>query len=408
MKSLVAVSLLLLIVSSSFNGVAHDGASLDGAKDLEMERIEMPDRGHAGEPTLTYDASGSLVASWIERHDDEARLMMATRSSNAWDTPEILASGSNWFVNWADVPSVVFHPDGAAMAYWLERLGEGRYAYGVRYIVSAAGVSWTTPQWLHEDRSPTEHGFVKAVPHGEGFMAVWLDGNGYATERREMSVHARQIAVDGTVGDELAVDSRVCDCCPTELIDLGDGRLASIYRDRSGEEIRDMYVSIFDGTTWSDSAPIHDDGWNINACPVNGPSADVEGKGAAVAWFTMATGSPEVFAGFLDGETPVARDPVRLDLGRPAGRVALRMISPEEALVLWMEGGEPEKAGLYIRTLNAQGELGEASKLAETSTGRAVGYPRLAREGDHWVAVWTEPSEHEGGQARLQGVQFSL
>lgn len=404
MKSFLVVPLLLLIASTSFDGTS----SFDGIEPLEMERIEMPDRGHAGEPTLMHDASGSLVASWVERHEDEARLMMATRSSNAWDAPVMLARGSNWFVNWADVPSVVFHPDGAAMAYWLERLGEGRYAYGVRYIVSADGASWTDPQWLHEDRTPTEHGFVKAVPHGEGFMAVWLDGNGYATERREMSVHARQIAVDGTLGNELAVDSRVCDCCPTELIDLGDGRLATIYRDRSDEEIRDMSVSVFDGATWSDSSPIHEDGWNINACPVNGPSADVAGDAAAAAWFTMATGSPEVFAGFLDGQTLGASDPVRMDLGRPAGRVALRLISPHEALVLWMEGGEPEKAGLYIRTLTAQGGLGEALKVADTSTGRAVGYPRLARDGDHWVAVWTEPAAEEGGQARLRGVQFSL
>ena len=403
MKAILFAPLVLLLVSSLLGE-----PGLERAAGFDVEHIEMPDQGHAGEPTLSHDAEGRLVATWIERHDEEARLMMARLTSGAWDSPRMLARGTNWFVNWADVPSAVFHPDGAVMAYWLERLGEGRYAYGVRFIVSADGNEWTEPAWLHEDRSPTEHGFVTAVRHEDGFMAVWLDGNGYATDRREMSVHARAIAVDGSLGEERSVDARTCDCCPTELVDLGDGRLATIYRDRSETEIRDMSVSIFDGTQWSEPTSLHDDGWNINACPVNGPSADVAGDRVAASWFTMATGSPEVYAGFLDGPSLSSSSPARIDLGRPAGRVALRMKSPDEALVLWMEGGDSDKAGLYVRTLTIDGGLGEPMKLADTSTGRAVGYPRLAREGTVWIAVWTQPASDEGEQARLRGVRFTL
>ncbi len=403
MKAFLAIPVILLLISSP-----RFEAPSNGRVSSAVEHIEMPDQGHAGAPTLLHDAAGRLVAAWIERHNGEARLVMAKRSLNGWDAPVVLASGTNWFVNWADVPSVVFHPDGGAMAYWLERLGEGRYSYGVRYITSADGSAWSDPAWLHEDRSPSEHGFVTAVPYEDGFMAVWLDGNGYATERREMSVHAREIATDGTLGEERSIDARTCDCCPTELIDLGDGRLATIYRDRSDEEIRDMSVSVFNGTEWSSPTSLHDDNWNINACPVNGPSADIAGDLVAASWFTMATGSPEVFAGFLDGQTLSASDPVRVDLGRPAGRVALRMASSDEALVMWMEGGDPEIAGLYVRTLGADGHMGNPVKLAETSTGRAVGYPRLARDGVDWLAVWTEPAPDDGEQARLRGVRFTL
>lgn len=415
MKSLLAMVGIVLMMSPFFVDVVNDqpaGATSTTNAVSTFERtidpIEMPDTGHAGEPTLTHNPDGHLVASWVERHGDEARLMMATRTSGAWEEPVLLASGSNWFVNWADVPSVVFHPNGSALAYWLERLGDARYAYGVRYIASEDGVSWTDPAWLHEDRSPTEHGFVKAVPYENGFMAVWLDGNGYATERREMSVHARTIASDGSLGSERVVDTRTCDCCPTELIDLGDGRLATIYRDRSDEEIRDMSIAVFDGEAWSDPVTMHEDGWQINACPVNGPSAAAAGGQIAASWFTMTTGSPEVFAGFLNPESLTADSAVRMDLGRPAGRVALQLVSPEEALVLWMEGGDAEKAGLYVRSLSADGNLSEAIKLADTSTGRSVGYPRLARDNGEWIAVWTEPAAEEGEPARLRGVRFTL
>lgn len=372
--------------------------------------VEMPDAGQAGEAHLTRTARGTIVASWIERSAEGARLVVARRSEGIWSEPLEVARGENWFVNWADVPSVAVHPGGTMMAHWLERLGEERYAYGVRFALSHDdGVTWTDAAWLHEDRSPTEHGFARIIAQEDGFLAVWLDGNGYATERREMSVHARTISLDGSLGPEQTVDSRTCDCCPTELIALGDGRAATIYRDRSQEEVRDLSISVLDGDEWSEPMPLHEDGWQINACPVNGPAADREDDSVATAWFTMATGSPEVWVRFLDAESMTSQtEPVRIDVGRPAGRTALRMESADSAVVLWMEGGDAEVAGLYARRVHRDGRLGEAVQVASTSTGRTVGYPRLEREGGGWLVVWTQPGETREAPSRLKAVHLEF
>ncbi len=236
----------------------------------------------------------------------------------------------------------------------------------------------------------------------DGFLTVWLDGNGYATDRREMAVHGRTVRVEGSLGPEQTIDARTCDCCPTELVPLPGGRAAIIYRDRSAEEIRDMSMAVFNGTGWSESVSLHEDGWQINACPVNGPAADRTGDVVAAAWFTMAQGSPEVWYRFMDaGSLEAVSEPVRFDVGRPAGRVAVRMENADTAVVVWMEGGDKEVAGLYARRVYRDGGMDDVVRIASTSTGRAVGYPRLERDGDGWLVVWTQPAEAADGPARL-------
>ncbi|MDA0378926.1 MAG: sialidase family protein, partial [Bacteroidetes bacterium] len=358
MKGFLAALLALILVSGG---------------DPVITPVPMPDQGSAGETHLTRSPDGGLVASWVEQSEGVARLVFARFDGRAWSGPTEIARGPNWFVNWADVPSVAVHPEGGMMAHWLERLGDERYAYGVRFALSKdGGESWSAPAWLHADRSPTEHGFARIVPYGSGFLAAWLDGNGYASERKEMAVHARTVGLDGTLGPETVVDGRTCDCCPTELVALSDGRAVTLFRDRSEAEQRDIALSVFDGRSWSEPRPLHEDGWMIQACPVNGPAADVAEGHMAAAWFTMPAGAPEVWVRFLDEQSiqPLS-EPVRVDLGRPAGRAALRMDGPDAALVLWMEGGDPSATGLYMRRVTLGGGMTEAIKVAGTSPGRA-------------------------------------
>lgn len=404
MKGFLAAGFLMLILSGTpiaTNTPAHNPT---------ITPVEMPDTGHAGEAFLARTPEGTTMASWIERHGQSARMVVARRLDTGWSEPLEIARGDNWFVNWADVPSVAVHESGTMIAHWLERLGDERYAYGVRFALSDDdGLTWSHPAWLHEDRSPTEHGFARILPYSNGFLAVWLDGNAYATERREMAIHARMVSLDGVPGREMVIDPRTCDCCPTELVALPDGRLATIYRDRSDGELRDMSFSVFDGGEWSEPRTLHEDGWQINACPVNGPAADTSGDAIATAWFTMASGSSEVWAGFVPADDfSMMTDPIRVDNGRPAGRVAVRMDGPETAVVLWMEGGSEDQAGLFVRKVHRDGTMGEAFRVAFTSTGRTVGYPRLERDAEGWLAVWTQPGAEPDTPSRLKAVHINF
>ena len=73
---------------------------------LSIQQLPSPAAPGSAQPQLTVSDRGALL-SWIERTGDVASLKLAERSAAGWSAPRTVASGNNWFVNWADVPSVI-------------------------------------------------------------------------------------------------------------------------------------------------------------------------------------------------------------------------------------------------------------------------------------------------------------
>ena len=58
--------------------------------------------------------------SWIEREGTTTHLKFAERTAYGWTTPMTAASGDDWFLSYADVPSVIRLSDGTLVAQWLQ------------------------------------------------------------------------------------------------------------------------------------------------------------------------------------------------------------------------------------------------------------------------------------------------
>ena len=71
-----------------------------------MQALASPAGPNSGEPQLSVSSKGVLL-SWVEREGSTASLKFAERTSAGWSAVRTVASGDNWFVNWADVPSVM-------------------------------------------------------------------------------------------------------------------------------------------------------------------------------------------------------------------------------------------------------------------------------------------------------------
>ena len=68
---------------------------------------------------------GQLYLSWVEKRSDGAHtLRFASLEEAGWSAARTIATGHNWFVNWADFPSLAVSQDGRLAAHWLERNGE--------------------------------------------------------------------------------------------------------------------------------------------------------------------------------------------------------------------------------------------------------------------------------------------
>jgi len=398
--------------------VASCSPAADAAADLarmpimRLADLESPAAEGSGEPFLSLSGDGAVL-SWLEEQPDGAHaLRMSVLGSAGWSPARTIAARGDFFVNWADFPSVVEVSPGLLVAHWLQRGGTGTYDYGVRVVRSRdGGVTWSEPWTPHEDDTPTEHGFVSIFAGEDGAWGlVWLDGREYVAGEggeasNEMALRFRQIGGDGAVGEEMVVDPRVCDCCQTTAVLTSAGPLVA-YRDRSEVEIRDIYVTRLVGGRWTEGVPVHRDEWHINACPVNGPKAAARADAVALAWFTGAGDVPHVKVAFSSDAGETFGDPVVVDEGNPAGRVDVVLLADGSAVVSWLERSGEGDAAVLVRRVWSDGRISPSDSLARSSGARSSGFPRMLLAGDGTlVFAWTDVAD---GGTRVKVVRAQV
>ena len=142
-----------------------------------------------------------------------------------------------------------------------------------------------------------------------------------------------------------------------------EGPLA-VYRDRSKKEIRDIHIKKNKNGVWQDSKPVHNDGWVINGCPVNGPKVISNSLNLAVAWFTASHGIP---------------------------------------IVSYME---TDDLGTYLRVkkVSIDGKISDSITVANIDGGRNTGVPQLEIINDEIFIVWTISKD---GKNQLKSIKFN-
>jgi hypothetical protein len=367
--------------------------------------IPAPAGAASTEPNLTVGPDGRFWLTWIEPGPAGGGHVLRAahrRPGGAWSGPIRIAEGADWFVNWADFPSVAALADGSLAAHWLvKRPSGGPYGYDVHVSRSRdGGATWSAPVTPHRDGTASEHGFVSLYPAGAGLLGVvWLDGRKFpaaeadhaAATPAEMTLRHARLGPDGTLSEEIELDGRVCDCCQTAAIDVVD-RVLVAYRDRSSDEIRDISLVRYRDGRWSEPEAFSNDGWKIAGCPVNGPSLAASGRDVALAWFAAPGDTARVrVAVSRDGGDTFAAATV-VDDGEPLGRVDVEMLDGGRALVSWLESASGQ-AQVRLRIVGPDAPRGASFSVAATAASRSSGFPRLARSGAEALVAWTDAGE---------------
>ena len=365
---------------------------------ITVTALASPAAIDSGQPQLSA-LGNRVVLSWIERSGERATLRFSERTDSGWTEARTVASGADWFVNWADVPSVIPLQHESMAAHWLQKSAASTYAYDVRLALSRdRGRTWSPSVTPHHDGTQTEHGFASLFPMpGQGLGAVWLDGRQMKEGAHEgmdagaMSLRGALFGPDGNQASEMLIDDRVCECCPSATAVTTDGPIVA-YRNRTTDEVRDIYVSRMVAGTWTEPRSVHDDNWRIAACPVNGPALSANGRDVAIAWFTAVGNEGHVYAAFSSDSGATFGPPVRIDDAGAVGRVDIELLADGSAAVTWIEFAD-QRSEFRMRRAERGGARSPSIAVSGISAGRSSGYPRLARRGNELLFAWVESGE---------------
>lgn len=395
----LAASIVVALAGIALSGAAAQQAGHGGTHARAVvEAIDLPAPPGSAQPQLFAAADGSLLLSWLEPGGEGLTSFRVARyDTGRWSEPSTISEGADFFINWADVPSVVQLRGGRLAAHWLQKIGPDTYAYDVKLRTSDdGGRTWSATITPHRDGTRTEHGFASLFDAPDGALGlVWLDGrdmksghDAHGAGAGAMTLRYTTLGADGHLGAEALLDDRVCECCPTSAVRTSRGILVA-YRNRAEGEIRDIFVTRLEGGRWTTGVAVHRDNWQMPACPVNGPSLAAEGDRVSLAWFTAESDAPRVMlARSNDGGATWGR-PVRVDEGVPLGRIGTVMLPDGAVLVGWIEFRD-DGSRFLARRVGPDGAVGPAFTVSDISSERASGYPRLALSGERVYFAWTE------------------
>ncbi len=391
MRAPLAISILCLAFACGDSKKEDKSTS-----EKEVELVPSPSANNSSLPYLIRGANDSLYLSWVEQKGDTTILKYASWDGQSWSSSNTIATGADWFVNWADYPMMATNVEGNKIAHYLAKSSAGTYSYDVN-VVSGKGNSWSDPVIPHSDGTPTEHGFVTMLPlSSDDFQLAWLDGrntSGGHGEGGPMTIRTAVLSSDGGLTDEYELDNRVCDCCQTTGA-LTENGPVFIYRDRSDMEVRDMsIVRLIDGE-WTAPRTVYEDNWKIEGCPVNGPRAAAIDNTLAVALFSAVNSQPEVKVIFSEDGGESFSNPIIIDRTQPLGRVDVILVSKEEAMVSWL-AREGKKTMIKAQLVNKSGQKQSPFVIAEGNESRGSGFPQMEyHDGTVWFA-WTDLKEEE-------------
>ena len=340
----------------------------------------------SGQPTIINIDDG-LILAWQEPFKGDILLRMSVYRNPKWSAPKTIAKGDDWFVNWADFPAIVANGD-ELFVHYLENTDSKGLAYNIMYTVSSdLGDTWTKQKKLHEDTTATEHGFVSAVPYKDGFYVSWLDGRNTHGNTGNFGLRAAFVSVDGTVTNRAELDNNTCTCCQTTMT-LVNNQPWVFYRNRTEDEIRDIYFTNLTDSGWVTPTSLNPDNWHIAGCPVNGPVATTYKNTMAIAWFTGANGDNKVKLKISDDAGRSFSDEIIVEDIHPIGRVDVAMDSTK-IYVSYMADREDE-ASIILKVYNYSGTLLDTEIMIAVSPDRDTGFPRIAIWREFLIFTWTD------------------
>ncbi|MEQ9310469.1 MAG: hypothetical protein RLN90_13525 [Balneolaceae bacterium] len=385
LKQLLSILLIVCVITNC-------------SKSKQLEIIENPTGVNSSLPRLYSDNTGVIFMSWVEQNEKIATLFYSKFLNNSWSDPFQVNYSNEWFVNWADFPSIVANNGSLLAAHWLKKIPGNTYSYNIE-VASFNNSKPSKPIIPHTDGTATEHGFVSMAPTSDSsFYMIWLDGRNMIGSHGEhgdlsaaMTLRGAELSTNGETLSETELDASACECCNTSLAKTKSGLIAA-YRNRTENEIRDIYITKNINGSWDEPKSVYDDHWEIAACPVNGPSIDAINDLVSVVWFTGANNKAAVKLSFSLDEGNTFLPPIIVDSTSALGRVDIIAKDENSSWISWMSRND-DSAELNLKLISIEGETLEEHVITILDSSRKSGFPQITRINEGVLIAWTNISE---------------
>lgn len=220
-------------------------------------------------------------------------------------------------------PEVAIGPGGQIYVIWVGNLPEKWASYIWFSRSTDGGKSFSKPILVHHDKAHITHSFATLAVNGKGQPVVaWLDARDHVAAMKKYGMkgpHAYHgLAVYYTWSPDHGkhfvsarkVMDHSCECCRIALTQGPNGVVAAFFRGVYGDNIRDHAFALL--PTTSDAAPDAQrstfSGWQVAACPEQGPGLAISSSGMLNAVWYEASHGPAIWYGHLHpGRKPIEK-----------------------------------------------------------------------------------------------------
>lgn len=349
-------------------------------------------------PYIVADARGKFYLAYVQRTGSQSNVMLRHSADGVNFSPPVRVNDreGDGAVRNENPPKVAVAPNGDVYVCWASE--RERWKGDIRFARSTdGGQTFSKALTLNSDAGGalTGHAFQSlAVDRNGKIYVAWIDERNKTKADRGAEIWLTTSTDQGrTFSPDHRVLSDVCECCRTTLLADAAGNLYLTYRTvpHSGPMQRDIILarSFDEGRTFKETV-VSRDGWEVNGCPVAGPSFAVSPTGKiTVVWFMGGSERPGLYYAVSSdkGATFAAKqwlDPQQR-LGKHVHVVAL---NNGQVFASWDDAAE--------KTFSAWGLLDPQRGLLRRSPSQdGVAYPVVAANGKLAIIAGMRLSSHE-------------
>jgi len=316
-------------------GQTHDHAAMQmpGAPDGEFN------------PYIVADSRGGFYFSFVERQNGLSSVMLEhSLPDGTFSAPvQVNPLASDGAVRNENPPKIAVGRNNEVYVLWASE--RERWKGNIRFARSLdRGRTFEPAIDLNSGvaEQPIARAFESIAVDAKGrIFVVWIDErNKTAADRGAQIWMAVSTDHGKTFSRDRKIVENVCECCRTTIAFDSAGRIYVSYRavPPTGPMLRDIAVarSDDDGKTFR-SFLVNHDGWELNACPIDGATMTIDASDRIeVVWFTQSGGNPRLYWASSTNQAASFTKPVLFD---PAQKLAKHAdvvsVSGNRVLIAW-------------------------------------------------------------------------